>query len=268
MFFANSGSEAIEAALRLARQATGRPNVIVFHGGFHGRTVAAASMTTSGTKFRSGFAPLMGGVQVSPFPEPGPLRVGPGRGDRVRAARARLHPADPDRAERHRRVLRRARARRGWLRAREHRVLRRAPRARRPARDPPRGGRGPDRLGPDRQVLGWRPLRRDGPTSSSPRRAWPPASRSRASPPPRSSWKAWPGSQGGTYGANAVACAAALSRRSTSSRTRSSSRTPPQRGEQLRAALQRRRRPAPADHRRPGPRPDDRQRVPGRGRQP
>jgi len=37
MFFANSGSEAIEAALRLARQATGRPNIIAFHGGFHGR---------------------------------------------------------------------------------------------------------------------------------------------------------------------------------------------------------------------------------------
>jgi len=71
MFFANSGSEAIEAALRLVRQAAGRPNVIVFHGGFHGRTVAAASMTTSGTKFRSGFSPLMGGVHVSPFPDPG-----------------------------------------------------------------------------------------------------------------------------------------------------------------------------------------------------
>ncbi len=70
MFFANSGSEAIEAALRLARQSTGRPNVIVFHGGFHGRTVAAASMTTSGTKFRSGFNPIMGGVVVSPFPNP------------------------------------------------------------------------------------------------------------------------------------------------------------------------------------------------------
>ncbi|WP_392423907.1 aspartate aminotransferase family protein [Barrientosiimonas humi] len=71
MFFTNSGSEAIEAALRLARQATGRPNVITFHGGFHGRTVAAASMTSSGTKFKAGFAPLMAGVQVSPFPDPG-----------------------------------------------------------------------------------------------------------------------------------------------------------------------------------------------------
>jgi len=68
VFFANSGSEAIEAALRLTRQATGRPNVIVFHGGFHGRTVGAASMTTSGTRFRSGFSPIMGGVVVAPFP--------------------------------------------------------------------------------------------------------------------------------------------------------------------------------------------------------
>jgi 4-aminobutyrate aminotransferase len=70
MFFANSGSEAIEAALRLSRQATGRPNVVVFHGGFHGRTLAAASLTTSGTKFRSGFSPLMAGVHVAPFPDP------------------------------------------------------------------------------------------------------------------------------------------------------------------------------------------------------
>ena len=68
MFFANSGSEAVESALRLARQATGRPNVVVFHGGFHGRTVATASMTTSGTRFSAGISPLMSGVHVAPFP--------------------------------------------------------------------------------------------------------------------------------------------------------------------------------------------------------
>jgi 4-aminobutyrate aminotransferase len=48
--------------------ATGRPNIISFQGGFHGRTVGAASLTTAGTKFRSGFSPLMGGVHISPFP--------------------------------------------------------------------------------------------------------------------------------------------------------------------------------------------------------
>ncbi|HIQ52830.1 MAG TPA: aminotransferase class III-fold pyridoxal phosphate-dependent enzyme [Pseudomonas pachastrellae] len=66
--FANSGSESVEAALRLARQATGRANIIVFDGGFHGRTMAAASLTTSGTKVRTGFHPMMAGVEVSPFP--------------------------------------------------------------------------------------------------------------------------------------------------------------------------------------------------------
>jgi len=68
VFYATSGSEAVEASIRLARMATGRPNIIAFHGGFHGRTVAAASLTTAGTKFRSGFSPLMGGVHIAPFP--------------------------------------------------------------------------------------------------------------------------------------------------------------------------------------------------------
>ncbi|GAB3974514.1 aminotransferase class III-fold pyridoxal phosphate-dependent enzyme [Actinoallomurus acanthiterrae] len=68
LFFVNSGSEAVEAAMRLARQATKRPNVVVCHGGFHGRTVAAASMTTSNTKVRTGFGPMMGGVVITPFP--------------------------------------------------------------------------------------------------------------------------------------------------------------------------------------------------------
>ncbi|HET6285562.1 MAG TPA: aminotransferase class III-fold pyridoxal phosphate-dependent enzyme [Amycolatopsis sp.] len=68
LFYANSGSEAVEAALRLSRQATKRPNVIVFQGGFHGRTIAAATMTTSGTRFSAGISPLMSGVHVAPFP--------------------------------------------------------------------------------------------------------------------------------------------------------------------------------------------------------
>ncbi|MDQ2075626.1 aspartate aminotransferase family protein [Marinimicrobium sp. ABcell2] len=66
--FSNSGSEAVETAVRLARHATGRSNIIAFHGGFHGRTMAAASLTTSGTKVRTGFHPMMAGVVVAPFP--------------------------------------------------------------------------------------------------------------------------------------------------------------------------------------------------------
>ncbi|WP_159698953.1 aspartate aminotransferase family protein [Arthrobacter sp. 18067] len=68
VFYANSGSEAVEAAIRLARMATGRPNIVVFQGGFHGRTVAAASLTTAGTKFSAGYSPLMAGVHMSAFP--------------------------------------------------------------------------------------------------------------------------------------------------------------------------------------------------------
>ncbi len=68
LFFASAGTESVEAALRLARQASGRANVIVFHGGFHGRTMGSLSMTTSKTGLRAGLQPLMGGVVVAPFP--------------------------------------------------------------------------------------------------------------------------------------------------------------------------------------------------------
>ncbi|MBN1665481.1 MAG: aminotransferase class III-fold pyridoxal phosphate-dependent enzyme [Anaerolineales bacterium] len=67
-FFSNSGAEAVEGALKLARHATGRPNVIVFEGSFHGRTVATMSMTTSKTIYKVGYQPLMPGVYVSPYP--------------------------------------------------------------------------------------------------------------------------------------------------------------------------------------------------------
>src|SRR5699024_1155853 len=66
--FANSGSEAVEAALRLTRQATARPKVVVFHRALRGRTVATASLTSSGTRFRAGFSPVMPGVHVGAFP--------------------------------------------------------------------------------------------------------------------------------------------------------------------------------------------------------
>lgn len=67
-FFSNSGAEAIEGAMKLARQATGRPNVVVFQGSFHGRTVGTMSLTTSKTIYRAGYQPLMPGVFVAPFP--------------------------------------------------------------------------------------------------------------------------------------------------------------------------------------------------------
>ncbi len=68
IFFASAGTEVAESSLRLARQATGRTKVIVFHGGFHGRTMASLSMTTSSVKLRAGLEPMMGGVVVAPFP--------------------------------------------------------------------------------------------------------------------------------------------------------------------------------------------------------
>jgi 4-aminobutyrate aminotransferase len=67
-FFSNSGAEAIEGAVKLARQATGRPNLIVFQGSFHGRTNQTMAMTTSKTVYRSGYQPLTSGIFVAPFP--------------------------------------------------------------------------------------------------------------------------------------------------------------------------------------------------------
>jgi len=67
-YFANSGAEAIENAVKIARTATGRQNVIVFGGSFHGRTAGTMVLTTSKTVYRSGFGPLPSGVFVAPFP--------------------------------------------------------------------------------------------------------------------------------------------------------------------------------------------------------
>ena len=210
MFFANSGSEAVEASLRLVRQATGRPNVIVFHGGFHGRTVAAASMTTSGTKFRAGFSPIMSGVQISPFPDPthfgwtveestdfalrqldyvlqtvsspadtAAFVVEPvlGEGGYV-PGNERFFAGLRERADRHGILLVVDEVQTGWGRT----------------------GRfwGGDHFGVRPDVL----ITAKGLASGFPLSAIAASADVMA--------KTWPGSQGGTYGANAVACAAAL----------------------------------------------------------
>jgi 4-aminobutyrate aminotransferase len=67
-FFSNSGAEAVEGAIKLARAVTGKPNIIVFSGSFHGRTAGTMALTTSKTIYRAGFGPLPAGVFVAPFP--------------------------------------------------------------------------------------------------------------------------------------------------------------------------------------------------------
>ena len=67
-FFASSGAEAVEAAVKLAKHATGRQNIIVFNGSFHGRTHLTMAMTTSKTVYREGYMPLPAGIFVSPYP--------------------------------------------------------------------------------------------------------------------------------------------------------------------------------------------------------
>ena len=68
LFYANSGTEAVEAALKLARYATGRPNVVAFGGGFHGRTAGSLSVSTSKAAFRAGHEPLVPGTHFVPYP--------------------------------------------------------------------------------------------------------------------------------------------------------------------------------------------------------
>ncbi|KAK0470332.1 pyridoxal phosphate-dependent transferase [Desarmillaria tabescens] len=67
-FFWNSGSEAIECAIKMARIATGRPNIISMQGGYHGRTFGAMAVTRSKTIYSEGVAPLMPGTFSIPFP--------------------------------------------------------------------------------------------------------------------------------------------------------------------------------------------------------
>jgi 4-aminobutyrate aminotransferase len=67
VFLGNSGAEAIEAAMKLARHHTHRQYILAFVGGFHGRTYGAVSLTASKAKYHAGFGPLLPGVVHVPF---------------------------------------------------------------------------------------------------------------------------------------------------------------------------------------------------------
>jgi 4-aminobutyrate aminotransferase len=69
VFFVNSGAEAVEAALKMARRVSGRPGYVAFRGAFHGRTFGAASVTSSSDNYRVGYEPLLPGVVLAPFPD-------------------------------------------------------------------------------------------------------------------------------------------------------------------------------------------------------
>lgn len=68
VFWANSGAEAIEGAIKLAKVATGRPGIIAFRGAFHGRTHAAMSVTSSRAKVRGHYEPLLSSIYYAPYP--------------------------------------------------------------------------------------------------------------------------------------------------------------------------------------------------------
>ncbi|MGZ8476312.1 MAG: aminotransferase class III-fold pyridoxal phosphate-dependent enzyme, partial [Candidatus Limnocylindria bacterium] len=78
VFLTNSGTEAVEGAIKLARHHTGRSGIIAFEGGFHGRTMGALSLTNSKIKQRAGFGPLLPMVHHAPFPRVRSWREGSG----------------------------------------------------------------------------------------------------------------------------------------------------------------------------------------------
>ena len=66
-YLGNSGTEVVEAAIKLARHATKRPYVVAFLGAFHGRTYGSVSLTASKAKYHAGFGPLLPGVFHAPY---------------------------------------------------------------------------------------------------------------------------------------------------------------------------------------------------------
>jgi 4-aminobutyrate aminotransferase len=78
VFFANSGAEAVEGAIKLARYVTGRPALVAFQGAFHGRTYGALSLTASKSYYRERYEPFLPGIYHVPYPYAYRNPTGPG----------------------------------------------------------------------------------------------------------------------------------------------------------------------------------------------
>ena len=85
-FLANSGAEAVDGAIKLARRVSGRTDIIAFEGAFHGRTLAATTLTSSKQHYRDGYEPLLPGVHRVPYPTGGDTPAGEAAVARSRAA--------------------------------------------------------------------------------------------------------------------------------------------------------------------------------------
>jgi len=71
VFLCNSGAEAVDGAIKLARRTTGRPGIVAFRRGFHGRTMGATTLTTAKASYQEGYAPLLPSVHIAPYCIPG-----------------------------------------------------------------------------------------------------------------------------------------------------------------------------------------------------
>jgi len=67
VFLCNTGAEAVDGAIKLARRTSGRPGIIAFQHAFHGRTMGATSLTTAKAAYQEGYAPLLPAVHIAPY---------------------------------------------------------------------------------------------------------------------------------------------------------------------------------------------------------
>jgi 4-aminobutyrate aminotransferase len=71
VFLCNSGAEAVDGAIKLARRTTGKPGIVAFRRGFHGRTMGATTLTTAKAAYQEGYGPLLPEVHIAPYCIPG-----------------------------------------------------------------------------------------------------------------------------------------------------------------------------------------------------